>query len=156
MSQTNYMGPFAYTRVRDVKAPTVGTDLSAGYDFYIPNDAQPIKLFPGSAANIPSGIKVRLKPGTALVFMNKSGRSVKDHLQVGACVVDADYTGEVHLHVFNWGTEEVILNPGEKLVQALVLPYYGGFPVEMKDEETLYMGLNTERGDGGFGSTGLK
>lgn len=147
---------FRYVRIRDVKAPTRGTSLSAGIDFYIPNDWHLTKLFPGQSANIPSGLKVRLPEGMALVMFNKSGRAVKDSLQVGACVIDGDYTGEVHLHVFNVGKDPVLLKPGEKLVQGLILPI--GFPemVEESDEKSCFRDLKTERGEGGFGSTGLQ
>lgn len=147
---------FRYVRIRDVKAPSRGTSLSAGLDFFIPNDWHPVKLFPGQSANIPSGLKVRLPEGMALVMFNKSGRAVKDSLQVGACVVDEDYTGEVHLHVFNVGQEPVVLRPGEKLVQGLLIPV--GFPemVEEPDEKSCFRDLESERGEGGFGSTGLR
>ena len=147
---------FRYVRIRDVKAPTRGTSRSAGIDFYIPNDYHIVTIYPGQSANIPSGLKVRLPEGMALVMFNKSGRAVKDSLQVGACVIDEDYTGEVHLHVVNVGEGIVILEPGEKLVQGLILPI--GFPemVEESDEEACFRDLESERGDGGFGSTGLK
>lgn len=147
---------FRYVRIRDVKAPTRGTSRSAGLDFYIPNDYHTVKIYPRQSANIPSGLKVRLPEGMALVMFNKSGRAVKNSLQVGACVIDEDYTGEVHLHVVNVGWCPVTLKPGEKLVQGLILPI--GFPemVEESDEEACFRGMESERGDGGFGSTGLK
>lgn len=147
---------FRFLKVRNVKTPSRGTNLSAGIDFYIPDD-QPIqKIFPGESANIPSGLKVRIPEGYALVMFNKSGRAVKDSLMVGACVIDEDYKGECHLHVINTGRDEIILRPGEKLVQGLLLPI-GKHPMEeVFDEDKLFDGLESERGEGGFGSTGLK
>lgn len=142
-------------KIRDVKTPVRGTPLSAGLDFFIPNDfpGEHI-LIPGDAVNIPSGIKVQVPHGYALVFKNKSGVAVKKALQVGACVVDEDYQGEIHLHVRNIGGDVQFLNPGEKIVQAILVPVlYEG--VEVVEEADLYP-EKTERGEGGFGSTGTE
>ena len=144
-------------KVRDVKTPTRGTEKSAGIDFYIPNDFPGTHwLAPGQDINIPSGVHVKVPEGFALIAMNKSGVATKKHLQVGACVIDEDYQGEVHLHVINVGTEVVTISPGEKLVQMLLTPVsYAGIEVVGSKEE-LYSGEVTERGEGGFGSTGTK
>ena len=142
-------------KIRDVKTPVRGTPLSAGLDFFVPNDFPGEHfLIPGDAVNIPSGIKVKVPHGFALVFMNKSGVAVKKGLQVGACVVDEDYQGEVHLHVRNNSTEVQSIKPGEKLVQALLIPV-DYCDVEVVDIDDLYE-EETERGEGGFGSTGIE
>ena len=143
-------------KVRDVKTPTRGTEKSAGIDFYIPNDFPGSHwLAPGQDINVPSGIHVQVPEGFALIVMNKSGVATKKHLQVGACVVDEDYQGEVHLHVTNIGMDVQELLPGEKLVQMLLVPvYYAGVEVVGTLSE-LYPEA-TERGAGGFGSTGTK
>ena len=87
--------------------------------------------------------------------MNKSGVATKKHLQVGACVVDEDYQGEVHLHVANIGMDVQEILPGEKLVQMLLVPVsYEGVEVVGALSE-LYPEA-TERGAGEFGSTGTK
>ena len=86
-------------------------------------------------------------------MFNKSGIAARYQLQVGACVVDEDYQGEIHLHVMNVGKEIVILKPGMKLVQGLVMPvFYTG--VEVLESEAELFPQSTERGQGGFGSTG--
>jgi len=72
---------------------------------------------------------------------------------VGACVVDEDYQGEIHLHVYNFGNEETLVKPGEKLLQMVLLPV-NYVSVEVVEEDQLF-GETTERGDGGFGSTGV-
>lgn len=143
------------SKIRNVKTPERGTPLSAGLDFFVPNDFPGEHfLLPGDAVNIPSGIKVKVPHGFALVFMNKSGVAVKKGLQVGACVVDEDYQGEVHLHVRNTSTDVQSIKPGEKLVQALLIPVdYCG--VEVVNVDELYEG-GTQRGEGGFGSTGTE
>ena len=93
------------SRIRDVKLPTRGTTGSAGIDFYFPND-YPESLCtvePGERFFIPSGIKANVPEGQALIAFNKSGVALKQGLSVGACVVDSDYQGEIHLHLINVG-----------------------------------------------------
>lgn len=141
-------------RVRQVKLPGRGTEGSAGIDFFIPEDWPPTQLSPGEAVNIPSGVHVRLWPGTVLVMFNKSGVALRG-LQVGACVIDQDYTGEVHLHVTNITDRTVVIKPGEKLVQGIELNLAAQGPVlEAESIDTLYEGLESQRGRGAFGSTG--
>ena len=143
------------SKLRNVKTPERGTPLSAGLDFFVPNDFPGEHfLLPGDAINIPSGIKVKVPHGFALVFMNKSGVAVKKGLQVGACVVDEDYQGEVHLHVRNTSTDVQSIKPGEKLVQALLIPV-DYCDVEVVNADELYE-EGTQRGEGGFGSTGTE
>lgn len=119
-----------------VKTPTRGTGLSAGLDFYIPEDFEAKQIWPGESINIPSGIKAQIPRGCALIMFNKSGVATKRQLQVGDCVVDEDYQGEIHLHVMNVGKEVVILKPGMKLVQGLVVPalYVGAEVLESGGE----------------------
>lgn len=143
-----------FCKIRDVKTPVRGTPLSAGIDFFVPNDFPGTHyLTPGDAINIPSGIKAKVPEGYALIFFNKSGVAVKKDLQVGACVVDEDYQGEIHLHVRNIGTGVQTITPGEKLAQALLIPViYEGLE-EVLDPLDLFP-EKSERGEGGFGSTG--
>ena len=143
-------------KTRNVKTPERGSEGSAGLDFFVPYDFPGThSLIPGMDVNIPSGIKVQVPHGYALIFKNKSGVALKKGLQVGACVVDEDYQGEVHLHVRNIGTDVVWIDPGEKLVQAILVPVlYEG--VEVCETEAELFPKKTERGSGGFGSTGTK
>lgn len=140
-------------KVRNVKTPTRGTGLSAGLDFYIPEDFEVKQIWPGESINIPSGIKAQIPWGCALIMFNKSGIATKYQLQVGACVVDEDYQGEIHLHVINVGNEIVILEPGMKLIQGLVVPIVHEGVEVLESEDELFP-QSTERGEGGFGSTG--
>ena len=142
-------------KVRDVKTPTRGTDGSAGIDFYVPND-YPTNLQmiePGDRYLIPSGIKANVPSGYALIAMNKSGVATKKSLIVGACVVDSDYQGEIHMHLINVGSYSVKVVPGEKLVQFLLVPV-NHCEVEEVTESELFE-FATARGAGGFGSTGV-
>lgn len=143
-------------KTRNVKTPVRGTPQSAGLDFFVPNDWPGREfLLPGDSVNIDSGIKVKVPEGYALIFKNKSGVALKKGLQVGACVVDEDYQGVVHLHVCNISNELQEIVPGEKLVQALLVPVFYDDVEEVFSEEELFP-ERTERGEGGFGSTGTK
>ncbi len=142
-------------KVRSVKTPTRGTAGSAGIDFYVPDGypQEDCEILSGERFFIPSGIKANVPEGFALIAMNKSGVSLKKNLMVGACVVDSDYQGEIHLHLINVGQDNVEICPGDKLVQFLLVPVDHG-PVELVSEEDLYAST-TDRGTGGFGSTGV-
>ena len=110
-------------------------------------------IHPGTRCFIPSGIKANVPEGFALVAFNKSGVALKKQLLVGAAVVDSDYQGEIHLHLVNTSNRVVEISPGEKLTQFLLLPVDHG-PVNLVDENDLYS-EKSERGGGGFGSTGI-
>ena len=140
-----------YVKIRDVKDPSYGTKGSAGIDFFVPNDLGSFTVYPGDSILIPSGIKVELPDETALIAFNKSGVCTKQSLQVGACVVDSDYRGEIHLHVFNYSNQIQFIESGQKLVQFVLLPYHQA-TLSRVDMETF---STTQRGEGGFGSTGL-
>jgi dUTP pyrophosphatase len=138
-------------KLRNVKTPNRGTTASAGIDFYVPEDFETVSLKPGESVLIPSGIRVQVPRGYALIAFNKSGVAVKQGLSVGACCVDEDYTGEVHLHMINTSNKDQVIATGQKLVQFILIPvsYIDVEEVEVLPER------NTERGSGGFGSTGL-
>ena len=142
-------------KIRAVKTPTRGTEGSAGIDFYVPNDypANLCTVNQGGRFFIPSGIKANVPEGYALIAMNKSGVALKKGLMVGACVVDSDYQGEIHLHLVNTGTNDVTIEPGEKLTQFLLIPVNHCLVSEVSEAE-LFTEEST-RGAGGFGSTGV-
>lgn len=143
-------------KTRDVKTPTRGTSKSAGIDFYVPNDFPGEHfLAPGDSVLVPSGIKAKIPEGYALIFGDKSGVATKKGLIVGAKVVDEDYQGEMNLHVINVSGEVTSIKPGEKLVQGLLLQVFYDTVEECDSLEELFGGETTERGEGGFGSTGM-
>jgi dUTP pyrophosphatase len=143
-----------FSKVRSVKSPNRGTNLSAGIDFYVPDDFRSRDVMPNESVLVPSGIKVEVPEGHALIAFNKSGVAVKKSLVMGACVVDEDYQGEVHLHLINVGHERVNVSPGDKLAQFLLMPVNYAEPCEVP-LENLY-DEETERGAGAFGSTGVR
>lgn len=161
-----------YIKIRDVKSPTRGTPHSAGIDFYIPNEwneGEPYQLGPGRSLLIPAGVKLKVPNGHALIAFNKSGIATKKGVIVGACVVDEDYQGELHLHIIN--TNQPIesfgesayssdpgfatIIPGEKLMQFIIVPVNYVDPIEVQTLEELFP-EESQRGEGGFGSTGIK
>lgn len=145
------MKTIKFSKTKNVKTPSYGTTQSNGLDFFIPqtNENQFI-IQPHTSINIPSGIKVELPEHYALVAFNKSGIALNKHLQVGACVIDSDYRGEIHLHVYNTSNENIIIESNQKLVQFLFIE-----APQVLLEEVEYITSNTTRGDKGFGSTGL-
>ena len=140
------------SKVKNVKTPTRGTPESAGLDFFVPDDFETTNLHPGESIFIPSGIKANVPTGHALIAFNKSGVALKKNLSIGACVVDEDYQGEIHLHLYNFGKEKTVISPGEKLIQMVLVPVFYD-AVEVVQENDLFQST-TERGAGGFGSTG--
>ena len=138
-------------KLRNVKTPSRGTEQSAGIDFFVPEDFETRELQPGESALIPSGIKAHVPNGYALIAFNKSGVSVKQGLSVGACVVDEDYEGEIHLHLINTSNKPQTITTGQKLTQFVLIPVAY---IDVEEVEEL-PDRSTTRGTGGFGSTGL-
>lgn len=136
--------------------PERGTPQSAGIDLFIPSDFIETNLRPGESLFIPAGLKVDVPEGHALFAMNKSGVAAKRSMIVGACVIDEDYQGEIHIDVKNVGTEIQTLSPGDKIIQVICLPVNYVKIEEVESEEELFGDVVTERGEGGFGSTGTK
>jgi dUTP pyrophosphatase len=86
-----------------------------------------------------------------LTAFNKSGVATKQGLSIGACVVDEDYEGEIHLHLVNTSNFNTLVEPGKKIAQFILIPVnYENVEVVEELESR-----NTQRGAGGFGSTGV-
>jgi dUTP pyrophosphatase len=151
-----------FYRIReDAKLPVRAHPADAGMDlFYCPNER--FKLYEntndfwvpaGESRIIPTGLKVGVPEGYMLEVKNKSGIASRKQLVVGACVVDSGYDGEIYVNLHNLGTATQIIEPGQKLAQAVLIPVVH-CDVEEAPEEDLNPGSN--RGEGGFGSTGDK
>ena len=143
------------TRVRDVKLPQRAHDEDAGYDFFVPNDFATYTLMPGNDVLIPSGIKVIVPKVYALVAHNKSGVATKLKLGHGAEVCDEGYAGEVHIHLVNHGSDAVIIKPGMKVIQFLLLEVGQQVIIEIGNDEYEKRMEQYTRGANGFGSTGV-
>lgn len=140
-----------FSKIRDVKSPLYSTIGSAGIDIFMPNDSKKIKIEPGQTTLIPSGLKFNIPPNYVLVAFNRSSIASKKMLIVGACVIDSDYQGEVFVNLSNIGNYYQELNPGDKLIQLILLPA-PQINLEEKEVSHLY-DTATERGESGFGST---
>ena len=145
---------FKYIKTREVASPERGTAAAAGIDFFVPNDFEAVSLAPGESLKVGSGIKMIIPEGWSLLFVNKSGWGAKG-IVCGAQLVDSDYRGEVHLSVWNISKNFIKIEPGMKLQQGMMVETPNMPPQEIEYEEfSVYE--NSERGSGGFGSTGLK
>lgn len=164
-----------FCKVREVKTPNRAHRTDAGMDFFLPEfDDEMIKDFismnskkaskighdhisipPHASIKIPMGIKVIVPEGYALVAFNKSGVSSKTGLTLGACVVDEGYTGELVLNYLNTSSDTVTVKPGQKCVQFLLLNVDKPVAEEITPEDYETITLNSQRGDGSFGSTGI-
>ena len=131
----------------DAIVPTRGSDRSVGYDLYSSEDA----MVPCQAgrALVGTGITVVLPPGVYGRVAPRSGLAVKHCLNVGAGVIDPDYTGEIKVVLFNHGEKDFEIKKGDRIAQ-LVLERCETPPIE-----EINIVEDTERGSGGFGSTGL-
>lgn len=142
-----------FCKVRDVKTPNKGHAEDAGIDFFIPNDFKEQVLHPSEDILIPSGIKAIIPNGWCMIAFNKSGVATKMKLRNGAVLVDAGYRGEIHIHLFNDGLNDVTLKPGMKIMQFCVVQVP---EVELEEITTDdFDKYTSSRGANGFGSSGM-
>ena len=104
----------------------------------------------GGRGVVKTDISIACPAGTYARIAPRSGLAVKKGIDVGAGVVDADYRGNVGVVLFNFGTEDFAVDVGDRIAQ-LILEKVNMAPVVEVEELT-----ETERGAGGFGSTGVK
>ncbi len=105
-------------------------------------------ILPGGSAEIDTGVHVEIAPGLVGFLKSKSGLNVK-HGITSEGVIDAGYTGSIVAKLYNHGNEPVKFNAGDKITQLVFLPVYIPDELVVVDEFE-----STERGNGGFGSTG--
>lgn len=135
----------------NAKMPTYGTANAAGADLYaciqenVTIEAHETKL-------VPTGLSFSIPEGYAGLIYARSGLASKRHLapanKVG--VVDSDYRGEVLVALHNHSDEAQTIEPNERIAQFIITPYVKAEFLEVENLD------DTERGDGGFGSTGTK
>lgn len=136
----------------DVQLPTYATNGSAAVDLRYAGD-EIITIAPGERRLIPTGIAIapETKEVVALVCA-RSGLASKRGLTLanGVGVIDSDYRGEIGAAMINLGSEPVELEPGERVAQLMFVPVITARFIETDELD------ETERGAGGFGSTGTK
>ncbi len=137
-------------RLRKVDLPAYATPGSAAMDLRAAVD-EPIVLAPMARATVPTGIAIELPSAdyVALVFA-RSGLAVKSGITLSNAVgvIDSDYRGEIGVGLVNLSDKEYTLAPGERIAQLAVMPVCRADVVEAEELS------DTERGAGGFGSTG--
>lgn len=129
--------------------PSYGTDFAAGADLYAYLEA-PVTIAPGETFLVHTGIAMEIPAGFAGLIYARSGLASKKGLapanKVG--VVDADYRGEIMVALHNHSQKEAVIENGERIAQLVITPF---LTAEFIETESLD---ETERGEGGFGSTG--
>ncbi len=122
--------------------------LDAGFDIQSLGE---VMLPPHSQAMVDTGLHVAVPDGWVMIIKDRSGMAGKRRIYTHAGVIDAGYRGEVKIVLSNEGTEIQTIKQGEKIAQAVIVPCLT-FGEEVESLEDLG---DTERGDGGFGSTGV-
>lgn len=134
----------------DYPLPQYATSGSAGVDLRACVDA-PLELKPGDTQLIPSGIAIYLQdPGYAAIVLPRSGLGHKHGIVLGNLVglIDSDYQGQIFVSCWNRGQSTFTIQPGERIAQLVVVP------VVQVEFDVVNEFVATERGAGGFGSSG--
>lgn len=131
--------------------PEYATPQSAGVDLRA-NIDEPVELKPLSRALIPTGLHIALPEGYEAQIRPRSGLAIKKGI---TCLntpgtIDADYRGDVGVILINLSSETFIVNPGERIAQMIINKF------EQAEFELVEELDETERGEGGFGHTGVK
>ncbi|CAE6863661.1 Deoxyuridine 5'-triphosphate nucleotidohydrolase [Paraburkholderia domus] len=136
-------------RMRD-QLPAYATTGSAGLDLRACLD-EPLTLKPGETALVPTGLAIHVAdPGYAALILPRSGLGHKHGIVLGNLVglIDSDYQGQLMISTWNRGETTFVLNPMERLAQLVIVPVVQAEFNIVDDFET------SDRGAGGFGSTG--
>ena len=134
----------------EIPLPAYATDGSAGLDLRACLDA-PVTLEPGQTHLVPTGFAIHLEDrGLAAVLLPRSGLGHKHGIVLGNLVglIDSDYQGQIFVSLWNRGGSAFTLNPMERIAQLVVVPV---LQVKLNVVEDF---AESERGAGGFGSTG--
>lgn len=130
-------------------APSYATELSAGMDLKA-NITEPVTIESLERAIVPTGLFIELPEGYEAQVRPRSGLAAKFGVTVANApgTIDADYRGEVKVILVNLSKEKFVVNPGERIAQMVIAKYE---KIEWQEVDQLG---ETERGAGGFGSTG--
>lgn len=133
----------------DAKIPTRGSSEAAGYDLYACINS-PVTIPSHSTVKIGTGLAIEIPEGYFGAVFARSGLATKQGLRLANAVgvIDSDYRGEYIVALHNDTDEAKLITPGERIAQLVVMPYLA---VEFNDVNEL---SDTDRGEGGFGSTG--
>ena len=136
---------------KEITLPKYETDGSSGLDLAACIDKN-IEIKPGKSEIIPTGLAVAIPKNFEIQIRPRSGLAAKNQISVlnTPGTIDADYRGEIKVILINLSDKSFIIQKGLRIAQMVLCPIV---KAELKEVETLG---NTERGSGGFGSTGVK
>lgn len=148
--ETKIINPLIGT---SIPFPSYATDGSAALDLRACLD-QPKTVHPGETVLIPSGIAISIHdPGLVALLAPRSGLGIKHGIVLANTigVIDSDYQGEIGIGIYNRGTASYTIEPGERICQMMFVPV-----TQVALEVVSDFSQETERGAGGFGSTGSR
>ena len=136
---------------KDAVLPKYETEGSSGLDLAANTDKQ-IKILPGKSEIIPTGLAVAIPKNFEIQIRPRSGLAAKSQISVlnTPGTIDADYRGELKVILINLSDKVFVVEKGLRIAQMVLCPVV---KVTLKEVTELE---NTERGSGGFGSTGIK
>lgn len=146
-----------FRRLREnALTPTYQTEHAAGVDLaFAPEDGQPVRIEPGVVAMVPTGIIAAIPVGFEGQVRPRSGLASRHGVTLVNTpgTIDADYRGEIRVPLINLGREAFTVEPGMRIAQMVIAPVARVRIEEVADVSELG---STERGAGGFGSTGVR
>ena len=132
-----------------VKLPSYKTIGSSGMDLMALTD-KPITILPKKSYLVPTGISVAMPKNYEIQIRPRSGLAAKNNISVlnTPGTIDSDYRGEIKIILFNHGSDEFLINNGDRIAQIVLMPIH---KIDFEEVDNL---PDTVRGEGGFGSTG--
>lgn len=137
---------------QDAKLPTYGTDGSGCFDIYTTDEGDVTH-----SLTLSTGLSFEIPVGFVMLVFSRSGHGFNNNMRLANCVgvIDSDYRGELKVKLTNDGitpyrTTWPVINKGDRVAQAMVIPFE---QVQFLEVDVL---SETERGTGGFGSTGVQ
>ena len=135
----------------DFPLPSYASKGSSGCDLRASVDS-PITLNPGEVQLVPTGLAVSVPAGYEAQIRPRSGMALKHGIGIvnSPGTVDADYRGEIGIILINWGKIPFVIHRGDRIAQMVIV---GVFHAEIREVDELD---ETERGEGGFGHSGIR
>jgi len=136
---------------KSASVPVYGTPFAAGADLRALLDEN-IEIKPGETVFVHTGIATEIPDGLVGLIYARSGLACKRGLAPANCVgvIDSDYRGEIMVALHNYSNQAQVIEPDERIAQLVIAPYIAA---EFEETDSL---TDTDRGAGGFGSTGKK
>jgi len=136
-------------KFKSIPLPSYATKGSAGMDIYAALD-EPMKILKGKIELVPTNLSVEIPEGYEIQVRPRSGLAAKHGIGIlnSPGTIDSDYRGEIKIIIINFGTEDFIIQPAERIAQLVVSKVYTAKLIESTELN------NTTRGEGGFGHTG--